>query len=601
MSPVGDWLDTVVGTTLAGRYRVEALIGAGGMGAVFRGVHTGTGRSVAIKVLTPELRGHPQAVARFQQEARAAAATNRHGVVEILDFDVDPAIGQFLVMELLEGESLQWRIERVRRLEPATALDLAARILDTLAAVHAAGIVHRDLKPANIFLARPTEPGEGAAPREEVKVVDFGISRVAFANLQSKLTAPGVAVGTPRYMSPEQAECAPDVDARADLYGVGAILYESLSGVKPYEDVPPSRVLAEVVLHRVKPLRDVAPALPEPLYDIVDRAMQRRREDRYQTAQEMGAAVRGALAGLGASPAGPAAGSTPVVAPPDRPKTVAPRPRRRWLLPAAILGVLSLGGGLTIGLWALGGFDRGPAAPAAAGPPQVASAAMPTTPPVQAGPSLPGQVAAPQQAGMPQASGSALELALLAELQLARSAQAAGQSDLADQQLHKLVGHGVLAGVQPDTPEARVLAEAHLDMGKLVVARLQLPAAPAREGELSKAMDALTMPYGEAMDHNSEALRFSKALEPCVLVANGEATERLAEIQLQMNETHEYRRVLSLRSLDFIGQSAATHLAKAQSSYAAAQALPDELDCQDRAALGAQRVGARLASIRFRP
>lgn len=277
------WSSELIGVTLGRRYQIEGLIGAGGMGAVFRGVHQGMGRQVAIKLLIPEFRQHPKAIKRFQIEAKAAASTNRRGVVDVLDYDVDQTHGPYLVMELLEGESLEQRLGRLGGLEPADALTIAIEILDTLDAVHDHGIVHRDLKPANIFLAR-TEEGE-----ELVKVLDFGISRVDSADRQTKLTTPGMAVGTPRYMAPEQAQCDPDVDFRADLYSVGAILYEALSGRKPYEDIFPGQVLSEVILRAPQPFSEVTRYSEPSLVALVERAMSREREARYESARAMSA------------------------------------------------------------------------------------------------------------------------------------------------------------------------------------------------------------------------------------------------------------------------------------------------------------------------
>ena len=275
-----NWTDSVLGQTLSGRYRVLNVLGTGGMGGVFEAEHQGTARRVAIKLLLPSLREHPKAIKRFQIEAQAAASTNRRGVVDVLDYDIDQALGHYLVMEMLQGESFEQRLSRRQRLDPDEALDVAAEILHTLDAVHAHDIVHRDLKPANIFVADEEN-------REVIKLLDFGISRVVTARFQTQLTTPGMAVGTPRYMSPEQARCEPNVDGRADLYSIGAVLYEALSGIKPYADAFPGRVMAEALLRAPKPLNEVAPGLHPALLEFVQRAMARDRDERFGSATEM--------------------------------------------------------------------------------------------------------------------------------------------------------------------------------------------------------------------------------------------------------------------------------------------------------------------------
>jgi serine/threonine protein kinase len=271
------WAFGLDGRTVGGRYRLGKPIGVGGMGAVFEGVHQAVGRVVAIKLLYPELTQSTEAVRRFQQEAQAAAAIARRGVVDILDFDVDPQLGPYLVMERLQGESLLTRIKTTGRLEPREAIAIGVQIADTLAAVHERGIIHRDLKPANVFLS--TSDGG-----EVVKILDFGISKLALAPGKAPLTVPGTVLGTPRYMAPEQASCEPDVDHRADLYSVGLILYHALSGVKPFADVSRGALLVAVIRDGPRPLRFVRPGLPEGVYAVVEQSMEHRRDERFQSA-----------------------------------------------------------------------------------------------------------------------------------------------------------------------------------------------------------------------------------------------------------------------------------------------------------------------------
>lgn len=281
MDRAREWVASLDGEVVGGRYRLGKPLGLGGMGAVFQGVHQAMGRPVAIKLLMPELIDSNETIRRFQQEAQAAAAIARRGVVDILDFDVDERHGPYLVMEHLAGQSLLRRIKTEGKLDLFHALTITVQMTDTLAAVHERGIIHRDLKPANVFLAL-TEEGE-----EVVKLLDFGISRVAPSSGATPLTIPGTILGTPRFMAPEQARCDPDIDHRADLYSVGMILYYALSGVKPFAGHPQQGLMLKVVREGPKPLRELGTALPEGVYRFVDRAIQRDRERRYQSALEM--------------------------------------------------------------------------------------------------------------------------------------------------------------------------------------------------------------------------------------------------------------------------------------------------------------------------
>jgi len=274
------WAESIIGRVLAGRYSIEGLLGMGGMGAVFRAVHLGLSRTVAVKLLVPKLVDDDNAVRRFQREAQAASAASRRGVTEVLDFDVDPVCGPFLAMELLQGESLAARLRRDGRLAPAEAIHIARTMLDTLAAVHAQGIVHRDLKPGNVFLS------VDAAGQREVKLLDFGLVRLIRQEHHTQLTRPGAVLGTPAFMSPEQVRGESDVDHRTDLYAVGALLYTCLSGRRPFEGLP-ADILTAVVTKRPAPLRPLCPGLPDGVYGVVERAMSRDRTLRFPDARTM--------------------------------------------------------------------------------------------------------------------------------------------------------------------------------------------------------------------------------------------------------------------------------------------------------------------------
>lgn len=268
------------GKTLCGRYRLDERIGAGGMGTVYAGLHLRLDRPVAVKLLKPEVSRDGSLVERFFREARTAASVNSIGIVDVIDLDVDPQLGPFMVMERLRGEALVDLLPR-GALPPQRAVQIVADMLDVLAAVHAKGVVHRDLKPPNVFLHR-TEDG-----KEIVKVLDFGIAQLSFA----RMTIEGAVIGTPRWMAPEQALGRSDVDHRADLYASGLLLYSALSGQPPYHDVP-SREVGRYIERGPTPLRTLEPNLPAAVYPIVERALATDPAQRFQSATEMASLLR---------------------------------------------------------------------------------------------------------------------------------------------------------------------------------------------------------------------------------------------------------------------------------------------------------------------
>ena len=284
----------LVGQVLSERYRLDGLLATGGMGAVYAGTHLKLDRQVAIKVLHPIVASEPNALDRFFQEARAAAAVDSVGVVDVTDLEVDEHLGPYLVMERLEGEPLTDRLRR-GKLPPEEAVELIGQLLDVLTAVHAHQIIHRDLKPPNVFL-HTDDAGERV-----VKVLDFGIAKVQ----QQHLTLTGEVVGTPRYMAPEQAQ-GEDLDPRTDLYGAGLLLYCCLSGRPPFEGMAGGQMLP-MLEQGPKPLRELEPNLPEALLRVVERATAVDPDQRYDSAEAMAEALRGAL--------GPARPSAPVSEP----------------------------------------------------------------------------------------------------------------------------------------------------------------------------------------------------------------------------------------------------------------------------------------------
>ena len=223
MSPAGKAAEDLLGTVLEGAYRIERLVGEGGMGAVYEAAHLRLGTRVAVKVMARELAANPEALARFHREALVTSGLGHPHIVKVLDFSTTPSGEPFLAMEFLEGEDLEHRLRRVRRLPIAEVVHIIKQVASALAATHAKAIVHRDLKPGNIFLL--TAAGEN----DFVKVLDFGISKVRSAS--TKLTRTSSVMGTPAYMSPEQARGhIEDIDERTDQWALACIVWECLSG-----------------------------------------------------------------------------------------------------------------------------------------------------------------------------------------------------------------------------------------------------------------------------------------------------------------------------------------------------------------------------------
>ena len=284
--------DDLVGTTVVGKYRVDALLGRGGMGAVYRATHVAIGKRVALKFLDRESAQDADSVTRFQREAEAASAVESAHIVQIFDsgaIDKRP----FLVMELLQGEDLRARLRREGRIALAEALHMSGQVLRALSRAHAAGIVHRDLKPDNVFLCqRDDDP-------MFVKIVDFGISKVARrTSTADTLTRKGTVLGTAFYMSPEQAQAFRDIDGRTDLYSLGTILYEALSGRPPHVGSVYEAILIDICTKDAEDIRKHAPDVPEAVAQVIRKALARDRSERYQTATEFYEALALAAPGM---------------------------------------------------------------------------------------------------------------------------------------------------------------------------------------------------------------------------------------------------------------------------------------------------------------
>lgn len=275
-----------------GKYALIELIGQGGMGVVWKARHVDLGRLVALKQMHADRAGALM-LQRFLREAQSAASVRAPNVVDVLDYGQDDSGDPYLVMELLEGESLDARL-RVDNVSVNEALDWIDQALAGLTAIHDAGIVHRDLKPANLFLANTLRDG---LPSITVKVVDFGIARPA-APEASSLTHTMQTLGTPHYMSPEQVRSAKTVDARSDVYAMGVILYQVLTGRLPFEGPSATAIIAAIVTEDPTPVREHRPDLPELIARVVERAMSRRASDRFADARALREALDRARRGI---------------------------------------------------------------------------------------------------------------------------------------------------------------------------------------------------------------------------------------------------------------------------------------------------------------
>jgi len=270
--------DPLVGEVLAGSFCLTGLLGEGGMGRVYEAEHVRFPRRFAVKVMHESVASIPDVVLRFEREAQAIARITSDHVVEVLDIlrlrDGRPCI----VTELLEGEELGELLERAGKLPISTSITICRQVCSGLAAAHAMGVVHRDLTPSNVFLLNRED---GAL---EVKILDFGLAKVTDG---ANLTRTGMVVGTPAYMAPEQARGTGDVDVRADVYAVGAVLYRLVTGAPPFPISDPAITIVKVLTEDPPRPRVLDPGIPEGLELLIQRAMARAAEDRPATMSEL--------------------------------------------------------------------------------------------------------------------------------------------------------------------------------------------------------------------------------------------------------------------------------------------------------------------------
>ncbi len=394
-----------IGEVIRGKYKVERIIGEGGMGVVVLATHLALDRHVAIKLLNAKSSESEEALERFTREARAAARIQSEHVGRVVDVDTLPSGAPFIVMEFLEGNDLAGELRDGRKLTPSVAVTYVLQACEAVAEAHAAGIVHRDLKPANLFLARTSS---GATT---IKVLDFGISKItrreagADITANKALTNPTSMLGSPLYMSPEQMKASTEVDARTDVWSLGVILYEAVTGRSPFDARTIPMICAAVLSQEPAPFDD--PSIPEALEKVVRRCLEKDSSKRFRDvahfvralapfAPEQAALTleritklrddRGLPASSPASlpPAASKEGSLTITSWGERPPK---EPRRKWPLVFVVTLVVGVGGAVAFTMSSKDGTRRAdlPTAAAETAQPVIATSveapAAPPTPP----------------------------------------------------------------------------------------------------------------------------------------------------------------------------------------------------------------------------
>jgi serine/threonine protein kinase len=412
------------GTLVAGKYRLVRPAGFGGMAAIWVARNEATGAEVAVKLLLADRATSREAFERFRREAHAAAQLSHRAIVRVFDLlELADAPGSLaMVMELLHGRTLMDAMEDKKKFTVEETLEVMMPVLSGLSHAHRAGIVHRDLKPENIFLA--VDPDEHVTP----KILDFGISKLTNAQAPT-ITTDGALLGTPGYMSPEQARGAIDADARSDVFTIGILMYEMLSGHNPFSSGSYHSVVAAILERDPDPLTDI----PQRLWAVIERTLAKKPADRYANAQDVAVAIRGAVGALAPRPSATSLMELPILVPSSEPSSVPsipsagssgpfevrPAVRGDIALPVrsarrlvAVLVGLALAGGV-FALWV--GARPAASAPTPTPPPSVSAASTyPPPPPISAvgsEPAPPGSSSAPAATARPSASTSRVPVA----------------------------------------------------------------------------------------------------------------------------------------------------------------------------------------------
>jgi serine/threonine-protein kinase len=342
-APKSDEPHPLIGQTL-GKYRITRLIGSGGMGAVFEASHESINQRVAVKVLHAKLTADTEAVQRFMKEAKTTSLVHHVGLVRVFDFGQLPDGAAYMMMEYLEGESLRARLATVTKLEVVDSLRITRQIAAALAAAHDKGVVHRDLKPENVLLVPDPETPSG----ERAKVLDFGIAKVLEPDGEVLKTTTGAILGTPTYMSPEQCRGVGNVTEKADVYSLGAMLYQMIAGRPPFVGQGSGDLIAMHIIETPTPLHELMPGVSPDVETLVHQMLIKKPDERPSMRQ-----VLQSLEQLGLT-ATSATGTQVVIVPPPPP----PPSRSRAVVLGVALGVLGLGGVAL--LLAGGGRHRGP-------------------------------------------------------------------------------------------------------------------------------------------------------------------------------------------------------------------------------------------------
>src|SRR5687768_7026958 len=411
------------GQLVDNKYRIVRLIGEGGMGAVYEGEHARISRRVAIKVLHSAFVENGEVVSRFEREAQAAGRIGNDHILEVLDIGALPDGDRFIVMEYLDGVPLSGRIKELGRIQPHELAALMRQVLVGLGAAHHVGIVHRDLKPDNIFILR-----EKAGKRDFIKIIDFGISKFQPLSGEGgmRMTRTGAVMGTPYYMSPEQASGSHEADQRSDIYSVGVMMFEAVTGQVPFDAASFNQLMFKIVLSDVPRPEAFVPGLDPAFASLISKAMARDVTQRFQTAQDFMDAIDAWMKSGTAVTVPPTADPAAAALLPEGARVSAATlqqlsgqghgtrgnfstsqvdavPMKKGsgaLIGAIVGGVVLLGGGLAFAL--LGGKKAEPEAPVAAQPPAAASVATPPAPAAAPAPSpVIEPVAAPRAAAIP--------------------------------------------------------------------------------------------------------------------------------------------------------------------------------------------------------
>ncbi len=341
--------DSLVGVVLGEKYEIVRPLASGAMGTVYEAKHVALQRRFAVKVLSINSAQQTEALARFRREAELASAIGHENIVDVVDIGETEDGTWYIVMELLEGAELRELMYRQKILPLEEVVSIARQLGSAVDAAHARGIVHRDLKPENIFVLSRRESGV------MVKVLDFGISKVKDADVN--LTRPGEVIGTPFYMSPEQARGDRTIDHRADLFALGAVYFEALTGTPPFDGDTPNAILRSILIEDTPDPQEANPDLPSAVCRVISKALSKDPDQRYQSGAELAEALAAASVASSAepppvaapepepTPAAPASPSPSAEPPPSAPAPSASGFKTIHLILAFILGALVFGGG----------------------------------------------------------------------------------------------------------------------------------------------------------------------------------------------------------------------------------------------------------------